>query len=69
MNIRVKGMHCNACKTLIRMEFDEHGFGENVQSIELKDNNIGVITLDNVSQSDIDRIRTIINSTDQYQVI
>lgn len=67
--IKVKGMHCDACKMLIKMELEEIGLENNVESVELESDNQGIVVLDNVDEHQIEEVRNTINKMDQYQVI
>jgi copper chaperone CopZ len=67
--IKVKGMHCDACKMLIKMELEEIGLEGNVESVELEADNQGVVVLDNVEEHQIEEARNTINKMDQYEVI
>ncbi|BCX14155.1 MAG: hypothetical protein KatS3mg085_687 [Candidatus Dojkabacteria bacterium] len=69
IKIRVKGMHCNACKMLIRVELEEMDLEENIEKIELEANNQGVIVLKNMDEHDIRKIIDKINKTELYEVI
>lgn len=69
MKIKVKGMHCDACKALIKMELEEVGLDKVVSSIELIGNDIGVLTLEDASEEDKTKIEELINNMDQYSVI
>lgn len=67
--LKVKGMHCNACVMLIRMELEDSGLENNIQSIELEDNNQGSVVLNNVEEAQIKEAINIINKMEQYEVI
>lgn len=67
--IKVKGMHCHACKMLIKMELEEIGLEGNIESIELKENNQGSVVLNKIEEAQIEEAINIINKMDQYEVI
>ncbi len=67
--LKVKGMHCNACVMLIRMELGENGLENNIESIELEDNNQGSVVLNNVEEAQLQEAKSTINKMDQYEVI
>lgn len=67
--IKVKGMHCDACKMLIKMELEEIGLEGNVESVELEADNQGVVVLNNVEEDQIEEARNTISKMDQYEVI
>lgn len=67
--IKVKGMHCDACKMLIKMELEEIGLEGNIESVELEADNQGLVVLDNLEEDQIEEARNIINNMDQYEVI
>lgn len=67
--IKVKGMHCDACKMLIKMELEEIGLEGNIESVELEADNQGVVVLNNVEEDQIEEVRNTINKMDQYEVI
>jgi len=67
--IKVKGIHCDACKMLIKMELEEIGLKGNVESVELEADNQGVVVLNNVEKDQVEEARNTINNMDQYEVI
>lgn len=64
--IKVKGMHCDACKMLIKMELEENGYKDNIELIELEDNNQGSVVLNKVEEAQIEEAINIINKMEQY---
>lgn len=66
--IIVKGMHCEACKTLIQMEIEDAGFGQKVVNINLLENNTGEVSLKNISEEEFEKIKAIINKMTNYEV-
>ena len=69
MKLKVKGMHCDACKALVRMELEENGFEENIVSVEVVEDQLGQVELVDVTDEDQKKIIKIINSMDSYQVL
>lgn len=67
--LKVQGMHCDACKALIRMEIEDLGLESHINAIELAENNIGLITLENITDEDQEKITTSINNIENYEVI
>lgn len=67
--IKITGMHCQACKSLISMELEENGLAQKVNSIELSSQNTGLILLSDTNDQDVEKIVSIINKMDNYQVI
>lgn len=68
--LNVQGMHCDACKSLIRMEIDELGFSENVKDVDLtSENNVGFVALQNVDEEEVEKITEAIDSLGNYQVV
>ena len=66
----INGMHCEACKTLIKMELEDNGFNKNIIKIDVNEkDNKGELLLNYDNQEDIDKIKKIINDLDQYSVI
>ena len=67
--LSVKGMHCNACVSLIGMELEDSGIKKDSYSIELDPlSQKGVITLKNITESDSEKAIDAINSFGDYQV-
>ncbi len=67
--IIIQGMHCEACKSLITMELEEAGLEDKVKTISLQDNNMGELELDDVSEEEVERIKTAINNMGSYSVV
>lgn len=67
--LTIQGMHCDACASLITMELEDAGFSEKVISVEVKENNMGTVTLNNVSDDDRATIKNIINNMEEYSVV
>ncbi|HRN69687.1 MAG TPA: hypothetical protein PLS49_00755 [Candidatus Woesebacteria bacterium] len=67
--IVVKGMHCDACKALIKMEIEDLGLGDKVKEITLMEGeNVGEIQSEDISSQELENIKTAINKLDQYKV-
>ncbi|HRN69836.1 MAG TPA: hypothetical protein PLS49_01515 [Candidatus Woesebacteria bacterium] len=67
--ITVKGMHCNACKALIKMEIEDVGLGNRIEEIVLLENgNVREIKFIDISDSDLEKVKSTINILDQYKV-
>jgi hypothetical protein len=65
----IKGMYCDACSMLIKMEIEENGFGDNVTSIEIVEGqNQGKVILQDVSEQDQNKIKNLINEMEKYEV-
>jgi len=68
--LTINGMHCEACKSLIRLELGEKGYGSNIEAIELTPGQTqGTIRLANVTAQQVAAITTLINALDQYTVV
>lgn len=67
--IKVKGMHCDACKMLIKMELEEIGLEGNIESVKLEADNQGLVVLDNIEEDQVEEAKNTINNMDQYEVI
>ncbi len=67
--IIVEGMHCEACKMLIKMELEENGFGNSVENIVLGENNTGTISINSTQTEELSKIENIINNLEGYKVI
>ena len=67
--LKIQGMHCESCKTLILMELEENGFEKNVVNLELLGDDKGELIVNNVDERQIEHIKAIINSMDGYEVI
>ncbi len=62
-------MHCDACKTLIKMELEEAGLAKYVAAISVGENNQGeAILTENVSGKDVETIKQVINKMKKYSV-
>lgn len=68
-SIKVKGMHCEACEALIKMELEELGLEDEITGIDLRSDDIGVITFTHLSSSRKDQTIEAINLMEQYEVI
>ena len=70
ITLTVNGMHCEACKALLRMELEENGYDSNIEAIELTPKQTqGTIRLANVTDQQITAITNLINTLDQYTVV
>ncbi|MCA9385358.1 cation transporter [Candidatus Dojkabacteria bacterium] len=63
MKLKVNGMHCDACKSLIKMELEENGFDDvkvdgDTHEIQIPENLSG----------DIEEIKSVINSMESYDI-
>lgn len=67
--IKVKGIHCDACKMLIKMELEEVGLEGNIESVALEGENQGIVILIDVKEAQIEEAKNTINKMDQYEVI
>lgn len=67
--IKVKGMHCDACTALVRMELEENGFENKITNIELLGDEIGLITFETLDEDTFTKAKDIINDMDKYAVI
>lgn len=67
--ITVKGMHCEACKTLIKMEIEDLGLEDKIKEILLMEGeNVGEIRFKDISDDDLEKVKNAINKLDQYKV-
>jgi hypothetical protein len=65
--IKVTGMHCDACKKIMMMEFEETGLELKVKHIDVLPDKKGLVTLaDSADDSDADKISKIINNMEGY---
>lgn len=69
MKIKVKGMHCESCKALIKIGLEEAGLDKVVSSIDLVGDDIGILTFKNASKEEKEKVEDLINNMDQYSVI
>ncbi|HBB37996.1 MAG: hypothetical protein UV82_C0006G0046 [Candidatus Magasanikbacteria bacterium GW2011_GWD2_43_18] len=68
--LTVQGMHCDACKKIIRMELDDAGLAEQIVDIELLPDERGCITLqESTSPETKDHITTVVNAIEGYSVV
>ena len=68
--LKINGMHCDACKTLIKMEIDELNLSDKIMKISVDDQkNQGTVELSDVREENIKKIIKAIDSLGQYQVI
>lgn len=67
--IKISGMHCDSCKSLIKMEIEDAGFAEKIISIEQTSKNEGKLILKEVSAEEETKIKATINSLNNYKVI
>lgn len=66
--IIVSGMHCDACKKLVRMELEDAGLDSFVLNIQVdQEQNRGTLTLkDGAGENNTEEIRNVINSMEGY---
>ena len=64
--IKVKGMHCDACKMLVKMELEENGFEDKIESISLESDNEGLVNLTNVSEEEVEKAKEVIDAMESY---
>ncbi len=67
--ITINGMHCEACKSLIRMSLEDNGLTPNIKEIEIGGDNEGYVILSNVMKKDIVTVRNSINEMSQYTAV
>lgn len=70
--IKVKGMHCNACVSIIKMELEESGYGEDkVLDVSLDKDDYGKVKVKVADDKELDEVKSLINSInpDSYQVV
>lgn len=67
--LSVDGMHCNSCKGLIKMELEENGFEDKIVSLELGEDNKGLLTLTDLSEEEKTKAIELVNNMDQYSVV
>ena len=66
----INGMHCDACKILIRMEIDDVGLSDKIKDINLTSgNNKGFVDLQNVSEEEVEKIIEAIDALGEYKVV
>lgn len=67
--ITIQGMHCGACEKLIKMEIEEAGFSDAINSFTKPVNNQGQLILkEGVSKEEIEKIKNTINQMADYSV-
>lgn len=66
--LTVNGIHCEACQKLIAMDLEDAGLSEKMTGVEMKEGNVGVVSLENVSEEEIVRIKEVINGMEGYTV-
>lgn len=67
--LKVNGMHCEACKTLLSMEMDDLGISEYRYKFKLEPKeNYGLIYLTDVDEEKVALIKKAINSYEGYSV-
>lgn len=67
--IKVQGMHCDACKILVTMELEENQLDQYISDIVLTNNNIGILHLKKVDEETIAQIISVINNLSDYQAL
>lgn len=67
--IKVQGMNCNACKTIISMDLEENGLIKYIKDISLKENNAGEIETEDISDDIKNQIIQTIEQSGDYHVI
>ncbi len=68
--IQIKGMHCNACLALIRMELEEKGWGDRIKDIQLvAGQEKGLVYFSQLTADELHQVESTINNLDNYQVI
>lgn len=63
----IKGMHCAACLTLIRMELEEKGLA--VKDIRLLEGDRGEVEFTDLTKEQLALAKEIINHLDNYSII
>lgn len=65
--IKVKNMHCDACKTLVKMELEENNLDNLITDFSIDtEENIGTLELVNPTKEEIMKIKTVVNSMEGY---
>lgn len=69
--LTIQGMHCNACKTLISMELEEHGLDQLIENIDVNaEEQQGILTLkEEASDAQEAAIVDLITGMEGYQVV
>lgn len=68
--LKIEGMHCDACKKIITMEIEDLGLQDKLNSVDLSSEaNQGFVKLSDVREEDVEKITTAINDLGQYKVI
>lgn len=63
----IKGMHCQACQSLIKMELEEKGLP--VKNIKLLGENTGEVEFADLNQNQLDLAKQTINQLADYSII
>lgn len=63
MKLKVNGMHCGACKTLIEMELEENG----IEGVNVNGETYEIEVPENLSDK-IEAIKNIVNSMEGYEL-
>lgn len=67
--VTIQGMHCAACSKLITLELSELGLDRHIDRFELEEGNKGKLFLkEDVSEEDIEKIKTCIRGLKDYSV-
>ncbi|MFH1287047.1 MAG: hypothetical protein ABII02_04870 [Candidatus Magasanikbacteria bacterium] len=68
--LTVRGMHCEACKKLIIMEFEESGLGALVKDVEVtEEGKKGIFHLEEgATDKEIEKMKSIVNAMEGYSV-
>ena len=68
--LKINGMHCQACVSLIQMELEDNELDQSIEKIELLEDNTGRVILKEAVNSELEqKIAKVINSMPNYQVI
>lgn len=67
--ISVKGMHCDSCRMLVKMELEEHLDDNQISDVDLVGDYSGVVTLNNVTPEQLAQAKASINMMDGYEVV
>lgn len=67
--LKIQGMHCNACVSLIKMEIEDIELDSKIKDVRLLEENQGEIDLEEISEEEAETIKNAINNLEQYNVV
>lgn len=70
VTLKVQGMHCDACKTLIEMEIEELNLQDKLENIDYdSDKQMGDVVFNDLTEAERSALKQAIENLGNYKII